>query len=35
VFDEGNVLQRGNHDMLVQETGLYQKLWNAQAQYYQ
>lgn len=35
VFDGGNVLQRGNHDMLVQETGLYQKLWNAQAQYYQ
>lgn len=34
VFDAGNVIQRGSHDELVEEKGLYQKLWNAQAQYY-
>jgi ATP-binding cassette subfamily B protein len=34
VFDTGNITQHGSHDELVKEAGLYQKLWNAQAQYY-
>ncbi len=35
VFDGGNIIQHGKHEELLRETGLYQKLWNAQAQYYQ
>lgn len=35
VFDRGNVVQRGSHEELVQEDGLYRKLWEAQAQYYE
>lgn len=35
VFDGGNIIQYGKHEELLRETGLYQKLWNAQAQYYQ
>lgn len=35
VFNEGQVVQRGTHDALVASEGLYQELWNAQAQYYQ
>lgn len=34
VFDQGQVVQRGSHDVLLAQDGLYQKLWNAQAQYY-
>ena len=34
VFDQGNVVQRGKHEQLVKEEGLYQVMWNAQAQYY-
>lgn len=34
VFDEGKLVQRGNHRKLVAEEGKYQVLWNAQAQYY-
>ena len=34
VFDNGEIVQKGSHDKLVKETGIYQKLWNAQAQYY-
>lgn len=35
VFDDGNIVQRGNHDSLVEDTNsLYYKLWNAQAKYY-
>ena len=35
VFHEGNVVQQGNHDMLVSDVnGKYYELWNAQAQYY-
>lgn len=35
VFDEGNIVQTGNHDELITEQeNLYYKLWNAQAQYY-
>lgn len=34
VFDKGKVVQRGSHEELVEQEGLYQELWNAQAQYY-
>lgn len=34
VFENGKVIQRGNHETLVKEKGLYAKMWNAQAQYY-
>ena len=34
VFDQGNVVQMGSHDALVEEDGLYRELWYAQAQYY-
>ena len=34
VFEEGNIVQHGNHKSLVNEKGLYAKMWNAQAQYY-
>lgn len=36
VFDEGRIVQKGSHeDLLLEEDGLYNRLWNAQAQYYQ
>lgn len=35
VFDQGQVVQRGSHEQLVSEDGIYARLWNAQAQYYQ
>lgn len=35
VFDNGRLIQRGNHDELLRdENGKYYELWNAQAQYY-
>jgi len=35
VFHEGRLLQRGTHDdLLADEKGKYNELWNAQAQYY-
>ena len=35
VFDQGMLVQRGNHDYLMNEQGkVYEKLWNAQAKYY-
>jgi ATP-binding cassette subfamily B protein len=34
VFDEGRIVEQGNHDKLMQNSGLYSELWNAQAQYY-
>ena len=34
VFDRGKVVQRGSHEELEKKEGLYQELWNAQAQYY-
>jgi ATP-binding cassette subfamily B protein len=34
VFESGNIVQHGSYEELVREAGLYQKLWNAQAQYY-
>ena len=36
VFEEGAVVQRGNHEELLKEAdGLYHELWTAQAQYYE
>lgn len=34
VFDKGKVVQHGTHEELLEQKGLYQQLWNAQAQYY-
>lgn len=35
VFHEGEIIQRGNHDELIEDSeGKYFELWNAQAQYY-
>jgi ATP-binding cassette subfamily B protein len=35
VFDQGRLVQRGNHENLMNEPGkVYEKLWNAQAKYY-
>lgn len=34
VFDEGRVVQRGSHEELEKQEGLYKELWDAQAQYY-
>jgi ATP-binding cassette subfamily B protein len=31
VLNEGRIVQRGSHDELVQQAGLYQRLWNAQS----
>lgn len=35
VFDEGEIVQRGPHEELVNQPGKYHDLWHAQAQYYQ
>lgn len=35
VFDEGRIVQKGNHESLMKEEGRYRELWSAQAQYYQ
>lgn len=34
VFDKGKVVQRGSHEQLKEQEGLYRQLWDAQAQYY-
>lgn len=36
VFHAGRLIQRGSHDALVSDkSGMYYKLWSAQAQYYE
>ena len=35
VFENGNVIQRGSHEELAGREGLYRRMWQAQAQYYQ
>ncbi|MDO5016028.1 MAG: ABC transporter ATP-binding protein [Eubacteriales bacterium] len=35
VFDDGQLVQRGTHDGLVDQDGLYRQMWQAQAAYYQ
>ena len=34
VFDKGRVAEQGTHEQLLDNKGIYHKLWNAQAQYY-
>ena len=34
VFEDGRIEERGTHEQLVQQKGLYSQMWNAQAQYY-
>lgn len=34
VFDNGEIVEQGNHETLLGNKGLYSELWNAQAQYY-
>lgn len=34
VFDEGQIVEEGNHEELMSHGALYAELWNAQAQYY-
>ena len=35
VFHQGQLVQRGSHEELVKEEGLYASMWRAQAQYYE
>jgi len=35
VIDDGKAVQRGSHEKLIDEEGLYAKLWKTQAKYYQ
>lgn len=35
VIDDGKAVQRGCHEKLIDEEGLYAKLWKTQAKYYQ
>lgn len=35
VFDKGNIVEMGSHEQLIRNSGLYAKLWTAQAQYYE
>lgn len=35
VFGEGAVLEKGNHEALLAKEGMYYRLWNAQAGFYQ
>lgn len=34
VFDHGEIIQRGTHQVLINEDNVYAQLWNAQAKYY-
>ncbi len=34
VFEDGNIVQRGSHDALCGQEGLYRNMWQAQAKYY-
>lgn len=35
VFHEGQLMELGGHEELLQKEGKYAELWEAQAQYYQ
>jgi len=35
VLDHGRIVQRGTHEQLLKEAGIYRQLWEAQARYYQ
>lgn len=34
VLDQGEIVERGNHESLLSQDKLYSKMWNAQAKYY-
>ncbi len=34
VMDEGEIVERGTHEGLLEKGGIYKKLWSAQAEYY-
>jgi len=34
VFEKGDIVQRGSHDSLCAQEGLYRRMWEAQAKYY-
>lgn len=34
VFEKGDIVQRGSHDALCSQEGLYRRMWKAQAGYY-
>lgn len=34
VFEAGEIVERGNHTTLIERNGLYNKMWYAQAEYY-
>lgn len=34
VLNEGNIVERGNHEQLIKDEKLYCDMWNAQAKYY-
>lgn len=34
VFENGDIVQKGRHDVLCGQEGLYRRMWEAQAQYY-
>ncbi|MCM1263343.1 MAG: ABC transporter ATP-binding protein/permease [Butyrivibrio sp.] len=34
VLDNGCIVERGNHDALIKDCGVYAQMWSAQAQYY-
>ena len=35
VIEDGEITEKGNHNMLIQNDGLYNQMWTAQAKYYQ
>ena len=34
VMENGRIAERGSHESLLEQQGVYQKLWTAQAEYY-
>ncbi|MDE6724221.1 MAG: ABC transporter ATP-binding protein, partial [Ruminiclostridium sp.] len=34
VMDDGEIVERGNHEELIKAGGNYSRLWSAQAEYY-
>ncbi len=34
VIDKGEIIEHGHHNILIQNDGLYSKMWKAQAKYY-
>jgi hypothetical protein len=35
VLEKGQIAEEGNHDTLLQQDGIYAKMWNMQAKNYQ